>query len=71
VSFDNSWREKAPFKKVFNDYKTGIKKEEYRISSMICKSCPIKRQCLGKTVKHTEAITTYYLPKSSATAKRI
>jgi len=51
---------KIPFKKIFNDYRTGTKKKEYRISSMICKSCPIKRQCLGKTAQEKKFSVTYY-----------
>ena len=33
----------VPFKKVFNDYRTHTKKKEYRISSKICRDCPIKK----------------------------
>jgi len=52
--------EKVPFKKVFNDYKTGTKKKEYRISSKVCKACPIKKQCLGKTAQEKKFSVTYY-----------
>ena len=50
----------VPFKKVFNDYRTGTKKKEYRISSKICKGCPIKRQCLGQTAQEKKFSVTYY-----------
>ncbi len=32
-----------PFKKVFLDYRTQTKKKEYRGSSKLCKTCPIKK----------------------------
>ncbi|WP_340200971.1 transposase [Ascidiimonas sp. W6] len=50
----------VPFKKVFNDYRTGTKKKEYRISSKICSHCPLASSCLGKTAKEKKFSVTYY-----------
>ena len=50
----------APFKKVFNDYRTGTKKKEYRTSSKSCKSCELREACLGKTAKEKKFSVTYY-----------
>ncbi|MEE4121464.1 MAG: IS1182 family transposase [Paracoccaceae bacterium] len=44
-----------PFKKVFLDYRTGTKKREYRASKHVCKACPLKTACLGKS--HEKRIT--------------
>ena len=49
-----------PFKKVFLDYRTKTKKKEYRGSSKICKDCPLKATCLGKSVKEKKFSVTYY-----------
>ena len=49
-----------PFKKVFNDYRTGTKKKEYRSSSKLCKDCPLKAKCLGKTAKEKKFSVTYF-----------
>ena len=49
-----------PFKKEFLDYRTQTRKKEYRCSSMICKSCPIAKQCLGKSAKEKKFSVTYY-----------
>jgi hypothetical protein len=59
------------FKKVFNDYKTGTKKKEYRISSRICKICPIKEQCLGKTAQEKTFSVTYYREYYERNNKRV
>ena len=61
----------VPFKKVFNDYRTGTKKKEYRISSKICKDCPIKRQCLGKTAQEKKFSVTYYREEYERNSKRV
>ena len=61
----------VPFKKVFNDYRTGTKKKEYRISSKICKDCPIKRQCLGKTAQEKKFSVTYYREEYERNNKRV
>lgn len=52
--------EVIPFKKVFLDYRTKTKKKEYRGSTLQCRNCPIKRQCLGKTAKEKKFSVTYY-----------
>ena len=52
--------EVIPFKKVFNDYRTGTKKKEYRISSKICRECPLASSCLGKSAKEKKFSVTYY-----------
>jgi transposase len=49
-----------PFKKVFKDYRTNTLKKEYRISSKICKECPLASSCLGKTAKEKKFSVTYY-----------
>ena len=49
-----------PFKKVFLDYRTKTKKKEYRCSSKICKDCPLKATCLGKSAKEKKFSVTYY-----------
>ncbi|WP_256935345.1 transposase [Olleya sp. HaHaR_3_96] len=49
-----------PFKKVFNDYKTGRLKKEYRGSTYQCRDCPIKKSCLGKTAKEKKFSVTYF-----------
>lgn len=49
-----------PFKKVFNDYRTGTKKKEYRNSSKVCKGCNFRDSCLGKTAKEKKFSVTYY-----------
>lgn len=58
-------------KKVFNDYKTGTKKKEYRMSSRICKTCPIKEQCLGKTAQEKTFSVTYYREYYERNNKRV
>ena len=60
-----------PFKKVFLDYRTQTKKKEYRISSKICKSCPIASQCLGKTAKEKKFSVTYYREEYERNNKRV
>ena len=60
-----------PFKKVFNDYKTGTKKKEYRCSSLVCKMCPIKQQCLGKTAKEKKFSVTYYREEYERNNQRV
>ena len=52
--------EVIPFKKVFNDYRTGTKKKEYRISGKICRECPLASSCLGKSAKEKKFSVTYY-----------
>ena len=50
----------VPFKKVFRDYRTHTLKKEYRISSKICRDCPLASTCLGKTAKEKKFSVTYY-----------
>lgn len=63
--------EKIPFKKVFNDYRTGTKKKEYRSSSKQCKGCPIASSCLGKTAKEKKFSVTYYREEYERNNKRL
>lgn len=60
-----------PFKKVFIDKKTNTKKKEYRCSSLICKVCPIKLQCLGKSALEKKFTVTYYREEYERNIKRI
>jgi len=62
---------KVPFKKVFSDYRTGTKKKEYRISSKVCKDCPIKLQCLGKTSQEKKFSVTYYREEYQRNNQRV
>ena len=52
--------EMIPFKKVFLDYRTQIKKKEYRGSSKQCRGCQLAAACLGKTAKEKRFSVTYY-----------
>lgn len=61
----------VPFKKVFNDYRTHTKKKEYRISSKICRACPMKRQCLGKTAQEKKFSVTYYREEYERNNQRV
>ena len=49
-----------PLKKVFLDHRTKTKKKEYRISSKICRDCPLSASCLGKSAKEKKFSVTYY-----------
>lgn len=49
-----------PFTKVFNDYRTGTKKKEYRARKHVCLGCPIREQCLGKSAQEKKFSVTYY-----------
>lgn len=49
-----------PFKKVFIEKKNNTKKKEYRASSKLCKSCPIRLSCLGKSAQEKKFTITYY-----------
>ena len=60
-----------PFKKVFLDHRTQTKKKEYRCSSLVCKDCPIKKKCLGKSVKEKRFSVTYYRAEYERNKKRI
>jgi len=60
-----------PFKKVFNDYRTGTLKREYRGTTHQCKDCPIKLRCLGKTAKEKKFSVTYYKAEYERNIKRV
>lgn len=60
-----------PFKKVFNDYRTGTKKKEYRNSSKVCKGCSFRDSCLGKTAKEKKFSVTYYREEYERNNSRI
>jgi len=49
-----------PFKKVFYERKNNTKKKEYRASSKLCKDCPIRLSCLGKSAQEKKFTVTYY-----------
>jgi hypothetical protein len=60
-----------PFKKVFNDYRTGTLKKEYRGTTHQCKNCPIKASCLGKSAKEKKFSVTYYKAEYERNIKRM
>ena len=60
-----------PFKKVFYDHRTQTKKKEYRCSSLVCKNCPIKPKCLGKSSKEKRFSVTYYRAEYERNNKRV
>jgi len=49
-----------PFKKVFYEKKNNTKKKEYRASTKICKGCPMRLSCLGKTAQEKKFTVTFY-----------
>ena len=49
-----------PFKKVFYEKKNNTKKKEYRASTKICKACPMRLNCLGKTAQEKKFTVTFY-----------
>lgn len=61
----------VPFKKVFNDYRSGTKKKEYRISSKVCSGCSFREKCLGKTAKEKKFSVTYYRDEYERNNKRL
>jgi transposase len=60
-----------PFKKIFYDYRTHTKKKEYRCSSLVCKDCPIKRKCLGKSAQEKKFSVTFYRAEYERNNKRV
>ncbi len=60
-----------PFKKVFFEKRNNTKKKEYRCSSLVCKVCPIKQQCLGKSAQEKKFSVTYYREEYQRNNKRI
>jgi hypothetical protein len=49
-----------PFTKSFLDSRTKTKKKEYRASKKICKDCPHRSSCLGKTAQEKRITVTAY-----------
>ena len=60
-----------PFKKVYYETKNQTKKKEYRGSTAICKGCPIRLKCLGKTAKEKKFSITYYKEEYERNIERI
>jgi len=60
-----------PFKKVFFEKRNNTKKKEYRCSSLICKTCPIKQKCLGKSAQEKKFLVTFYRDQYERNNKRI
>ena len=60
-----------PFKKVFYEKKNNTKKKEYRSSSKLCKDCPVKISCLGKTAQEKKFTITYYREEYERNIARI
>lgn len=56
---------------MFNDYRTGTKKKEYRNSSKVCKGCSFRDSCLGKTAKEKKFSVTYYREEYERNNSRI
>ena len=55
----------------FLDYRIQTKKKEYRGSSKLCKTYPIKKQCLVKTAKEKRFSLTYYREEYERNNKRV
>ena len=49
-----------PFTKNFLDSRTKTKKKEYRASKKLCKECPIRNSCLGKTAQEKRITVTAF-----------
>ena len=60
-----------PFTKVFNDYRTGTKKREYRGRKHVCIDCPIRSSCLGKSAQEKKFSVTYYRAEYERNIKRV
>ena len=60
-----------PFTKVFNDYRTGTKKKEYRASKKVCLGCPIREKCLGRSAQEKKFSVTYYRAQYERNNKRV
>jgi hypothetical protein len=48
-----------PFKKHFSDHRTETLKKEYRASKQVCRECPLKKKCLGKSQEKRITVTAY------------
>ena len=60
-----------PFTKVFNDYRTGTKKKEYRARKAVCVGCPLRTSCLGKSAQEKKFSVTYYREEYERNIKRV
>ena len=60
-----------PFKKVFYEKKNNTKKKEYRGTTKLCKDCPIRRICLGKSAQEKKFTVTYYRPEYQRAIARV
>ncbi|WP_421804268.1 IS1182 family transposase [Flagellimonas sp.] len=60
-----------PFTKVFNDYRTGTKKKEYRASKKVCTGCPIRERCLGKSAQEKKFSVTYFRAEYERNIQRV
>ena len=60
-----------PFTKVFNDYRTGTKKKEYRAGKKVCLGCPIRRQCLGRSAQEKKFSVTYFRAEYERNIQRV
>nr|WP_252732552.1 transposase [Cellulophaga baltica] len=60
-----------PFTKIFNDYRTGTKKKEYRARKAVCFACALKRSCLGKSAQEKKFSVTYYREEYERNIKRV
>jgi len=49
-----------PFKKVFYEKNNNTKKKEYRASTKVCRGCPIRMSCLGKSAQEKKFTVTFY-----------
>ena len=56
---------------MFNDYRTGTLKKEYRGTTHQCKNCPIKSSCLGKSAKEKKFSVTYFKAEYERNIKRV
>lgn len=60
-----------PFTKVFNDYRTGTKKKEYRARKHVCIDCPMRSSCLGKSAQEKKFSVTYFREEYERNIKRV
>lgn len=60
-----------PFTKVFNDYRTGTRKKEYRARKHVCIGCPIRERCLGKSAQEKKFSVTYYREEYERNIQRV
>jgi len=60
-----------PFTKIFNDYRTGTRKKEYRARKHVCIDCPIRSSCLGKSAQEKKFSVTFYRAEYQRNNKRV